>query len=89
MTIEELEVLENNIENKTDFFIYLNAFKELYIESNGDLWENPLFNDYIEGCYGFSLGIAGYYKNTNQNIDIEKITWKMAAKIITSGSSHS
>lgn len=89
MTIEELETQKNNIKNRTDFLKYLNDLKELYIESNGDLWENDLFNDYIDGCYGFSLGISGYYKNIEKSVDIEKITWKMVAEIITAGAVHS
>jgi hypothetical protein len=47
-----------------------------------DDWENNDLKSYIDGFYGVALSIDGYYKNINQHIDTEKLTWNMLTKML-------
>ena len=67
----------SEIKNKEDF---LNSLKEL--SKNTDNWENLKTKEFIEALISYSEDIDGYYKNTNQNTDSEKASWKLFSDII-------
>jgi len=53
---------------------------------NKEQWENKTIEDYLEAMYRYVEDIDGYYKNTNQDIDLEKIDWKFFADILKGSS---
>nr|WP_314495423.1 hypothetical protein [uncultured Chryseobacterium sp.] len=43
---------------------------------------NKTIKDYLEAMSRYVGDIDGYHKNTNQDIDLEKIDWKVFADIL-------
>ena len=45
----------------------------LIYERSEEQWENKTIKDYLEAVSRYTEDIDGYYKNTNQEIDLEKV----------------
>ena len=67
----------SSINTKEDF---VKSLQEL--SKNKDKWENLKTQDFIEALISYAQDIDGYYKNTNQNTDSEKASWKLFSDII-------
>jgi hypothetical protein len=60
------------------FVDYLNAdFRE-----RPDEWENNTLEGFLGGLSGFAQDMAGFYKNMGESIDVETVTWRMAAQML-------
>lgn len=84
MTGDDLYDLAENIQSRDDFLDFLKKMIESY-DNHIEDWENKNVRDFISGLSIFAEEIDGYYLNMNENVDIEKITWKMAAQILHAG----
>ncbi|OBW43386.1 hypothetical protein AB670_00148 [Chryseobacterium sp. MOF25P] len=56
---------------KKEFTQFIDKFRADFIE-NKEQWENNTVKDYLEEMSRYVEDIDGYYKNTNQEIDLEK-----------------
>lgn len=56
------------------------------LRNNQEEFENKTLDDFLEALGSYAEDIAGYYKNTNQHVDLEKVNWKVFADIITGAS---
>jgi hypothetical protein len=81
MDSDDFYDFSEKVESKDDFIKFLEGLLQ-NLHDYPDDWDNNDLKSYIDGFYGFVLSIDGYYKNTNQNIDTEKITWNMLAKMM-------
>lgn len=57
---------------KQEFIHFIENLKTNFIE-NKEQWENKTIEDYLEAMSRYVEDIDGYYENTNQDIDLEKI----------------
>ena len=71
----------NKVETKEDFEQFLLLFIEDF-KNNKPEWENCSLEHYLEGLYGFTSDIDGYYQNMKQDVDTTQISWKMMARIL-------
>jgi len=51
-------------------------------KNNKPEWENCSIEHYLEGLYGFTSDIDGYYQNMKQDVDTTQASWKMMARIL-------
>ena len=82
MNCDDLAVLANAVKSRSDFLNFLDELNENY-RSHGDEWENNTLDRFLEAYSAFAHAIGGYYKNMHEEVDIETITWRMAAQILT------
>lgn len=71
--------------NKSEFIQFVENLRLDFIE-NKEQWENKTIKDYLEAMSRYVEDIDGYHKNTNQDIDLEKIDWKVFADILKGSS---
>lgn len=70
---------------KQEFIHFIENLKTDFIE-NKEQWENKTIEDYLEAMSRYVEDIDGYYENTNQDIDLEKIDWKVFADVLKGSS---
>lgn len=70
---------------KQEFIQFINNLKTDFIE-NKKQWGNTTIEAYLEAMSRYVEDIPGYYKNTNQNIDLENINWKVFSDILKGSS---
>ncbi|MEQ1734151.1 MAG: hypothetical protein ABL940_10780 [Bacteroidia bacterium] len=75
------------IETKKDFDIFLEMLLN-NLRNNETDWENNNLENYVDGIYGFTGSLNGYYMHRNENINLEKPTWKMIATILVAARNH-
>lgn len=71
--------------NKSEFIQFIENLRTDFVE-NKEQWENKTIEDYLEAISRYTEDIDGYYKNTNHDIDLEKIDWKVFADILKGSS---
>lgn len=57
---------------KQEFILFIENLRTDFIE-NKKQWENKTIEDYLEAMSRYVEDIDGYYKNTNQDINLEKV----------------
>ncbi|MCE3077180.1 DUF7660 family protein [Chryseobacterium gwangjuense] len=70
---------------KIEFIEFIKNLRTDFLQNKGQ-WENKTIEDYLEAMTNYVEDIDGYYKNTNQNIDLEKIDWKVFSDILKGSS---
>ncbi|WLG70619.1 DUF7660 family protein [Pseudomonas brassicacearum] len=50
--------------------------------SNRDEWQNDTLEQFLLGLSGFANDMGGYYKNMGEAVDVDKITWRIAAEML-------
>lgn len=69
------------ISNKKDFEKFLKGLID-YLKTYKLEWENKNLEDYLEGVYGFTHDIDGFFKNQGREVDTNNPDWKMIANIL-------
>lgn len=69
---------------KKEFIQFIDNLRTDFIEKK-QKWENKTTEDYLEAVSRYTEDIDGYYKNTNQEIDLEKVDWKIFADVLNGG----
>ena len=85
MTGDELFDLANAVNNRQDF-IHFTGQMRINLQNRPDEWENDNLSSFLQGLQGFSEDMAGYYKNAGEAIDVENISWRMAAQMLLAAS---
>jgi hypothetical protein len=70
---------------KQEFILFTENLRTDFIE-NKEQWENKTIEDYLEAMSSYAEDIDGYYKNTNQNIDLKMVNWKVFSDILKGSS---
>jgi hypothetical protein len=70
---------------KKEFTQFIDNLRADFIE-NKEQWENKTIEDYLEAVSRYIEDIDGYY--TNQEIDLEKVDWKVFADILKGSSMY-
>lgn len=73
--------------NKSEFIQFIENLRTDFIQ-NKQQWVNKTIEDYLEALSRYTEDIDGYYKNTNEDIDIEEIEWKVFADILKGSSMY-
>jgi len=75
-----MNMYDMEVKDRKTFIQFLDLLWKDFLENPED-WENITVPDFIEAMEAYTDGIDGYYKNTNQDIDAEKVSWKLFADI--------
>jgi hypothetical protein len=70
---------------KQQFIEFIEHLRTDFIQ-NKEKWENKTIENYLEAMSRYTRDIDGHYKNTNQNIDLEKVDWKIFSDILKGSS---
>lgn len=72
---------------KKEFIQFIENLRLDFIQ-NKEQWENKTIEDYLEALSRYTEDINGYYKNTNQDIDLKEIDWKVFSDILKGSSMY-
>lgn len=81
MTGDELYECAKAVVSRADFIRFVECLNQDH-KNNGDEWQNLTLDQFLAGLSGFSRDMSGYYKNMGEVVDVEEITWKMAAEML-------
>ena len=81
MNCNEIYYLASTVKSRTDFIIFVDALNRNY-ELHKEVWENGNLESFLSGLSGFVQDMGGFYKNMEEDIDIEIITWRMTAQML-------
>lgn len=70
---------------KQEFIQFIENLRIDFLK-NTEHWKNKTIEDYLEAMERYVEDIDGYYKNTNQGIDLEKVDWKVFSDILKGSS---
>lgn len=56
------------------------------LRKNHDGFENKSLDDFLEALGRYAEDIDEFYKNTNQEIDLDKVDWKVFADLLKGAS---
>ncbi|WP_455423292.1 DUF7660 family protein [Chryseobacterium aquaticum] len=73
--------------DKKKFIQFIENLRLDFIQ-NKEQWENKTIEDYLEAISRYTEDINGYYKNTNQDIDLKEIDWKVFSDILKGSSMY-
>lgn len=78
---DDIYDLAANVKSRSDFISFVDNLNLNY-KSNRDEWENDSLEDFLGGLSGFANDMGGYYKNMKEDVDVETVTWRMAAQML-------
>ena len=76
---ESLADLAKEISTKEDFVAFLRLLRKDFHQEK-DEWENQTLEQFLEGLYGFSGDMDGYY--SGKDIDVQKPSWRLFAEVL-------
>lgn len=85
MAGDDLFDYAKTVKSRGDFVIFLNYLSR-DLKENSSEWQNGTLEEFLSGLAGFAGDMRGYYKNMGENIDVEAITWRMAAEMLLAAS---
>jgi hypothetical protein len=81
MNGDEIFYLAAGVSSRTDFIEFVDNLNRNYA-SNKDEWENDSLESFLGGLSGFAHDMGGYYKNMKEDVDVETVSWRMAAQML-------
>ena len=81
MAVEDLFEYAKSVSSRADFVRFVDYLNADYRERHEE-WENDNLESFLGGLSGFANDMGGFYKNMGEAIDIEVITWRMAAQML-------
>ena len=81
MVGDDLYDFAKSVNSREDFVKFVGYLNNDY-QQKRDEWQNKTLEQFLNGLAGFANDMKGYYKNMGQEIDVERITWRMAAEML-------
>ena len=75
--------MANKVIDRESFVEFLKQFI-----SEIDNFENKSLDDFIEAMTRYTEDIDGYYKNTNQTVNLKSVNWNVFADILKGASMY-
>lgn len=69
------------VSSRADFARFVDYLNTDY-RVRQDEWENDSLENFLSGLSGFAQDMGGFYRNMGESIDVEVITWRMAAQML-------
>ena len=70
-----------DVASRQDFVRFVEYLNQDYRQKHEE-WQNGTLEQFLAGLSGFANDMGGYYKNMGEAVDIERITWRMAAEML-------
>ena len=84
-TGDELVEYAKTISSKEEFEHFLKCLLQDYKENQND-WENADLSRYLDGLAQFAIDMSSYYANLKEDINVNDITWRIAAEMLLAAS---
>ncbi|WP_431093333.1 DUF7660 family protein [Pseudomonas brassicacearum] len=81
MTSDELCECAKAVSTRAGFVDFVEMLSRDYV-SNRDEWQNDTLDQFLLRLSGFASDMGGCYKNMGEAVDVEKITWRIAAEML-------
>jgi hypothetical protein len=81
MVSDDLFDYAKTVASREDFVKFVEFLNHDFQQKRDD-WENNTLEHFLGGLSGFANDMAGYYKNMGKVVDVEHITWRMAAEML-------
>ena len=69
------------VTSRADFLEFLLALRRDR-GRHPEQWENGDLDSFLGGLHGFAGSMSGYYANAGETVDVETISWRMAAQML-------
>ena len=69
------------VKSRSDFVRFVESLNSNYASCR-DEWENGDLGSFLSGLSVFAEDMGGYYKNMGEEVDVEVVTWRMAAQML-------
>lgn len=69
------------VRSRADFIRFVEYLNKDFQEKR-DEWQNGTLEQFLGGLSGFANDMQGYYRNMGEEVDVECITWRMAAEML-------
>ena len=79
--IDKASEVTPTVQTYEEFQNFLALLAEDY-KANGKEWENAEVGSFLEALAAYSKDIDGYYKNTNQQVDLSVPSWRVFAEML-------
>lgn len=81
MVGDDLFDFAKTVSSREDFVRFVEYLNDDYRQKQ-DEWGNKTLGDFLGGLSGFANDMAGYYKNMGEAVDVEQISWRIAAEML-------
>jgi hypothetical protein len=78
---DDLYDYAKTVASREDFVKFVEYLNQDY-QQQGEDWGNKTLEQFLGGLSNFASDMAGYYKNMGEVVDVECITWRMAAEML-------
>jgi hypothetical protein len=78
---DDLYTYAKTIGSRAEFIRFIERLNADF-KAKPSQWENDSLEAYLSGLSGFAHDMQGYYKNVGEIVDVENITWRMAAQML-------
>lgn len=85
MTGDKLYALAEKVESRHDFLTFVRYLRENLKQAKEE-WQNNTLEQYLGALATFASDMDGYYKNMKQDVDVEQMTWRLAAQMLLAAS---
>lgn len=82
---DDLIEYAKTISSKKEFEFFLECLIFDY-QINKDEWQNPDLSSYLDGLKEFVPAMSSHYRNVQEEIDTENITWRILADMLLAAS---
>ncbi len=81
MVGDDLFDFAKTVKSRDDFVKFVGYLNKDYQQKRGE-WQNKTLEQFLDGLAGFANDMKGYYKNMGEEVDVEKISWRMTAEML-------
>lgn len=85
LTGDELVDFAKEISSKDEFDFFLQCLVKDYVDNKNE-WENVDLLNYLVGLSRYVPDMEGYYQNIGEKLDVNIITWRIAAEMLIAAS---
>lgn len=81
MVGDELVEYAKHVRSRADFVKFVEYLNQDHKQKSAE-WENKTLAQFLGGLQGFTNDMDGYYQNMGEVVDVEHITWRLAAEML-------
>ena len=81
MKHEDISSYADQIDSHADFVKFVQFLKKNYKENSAE-WENDNIETYLDGIFGFTKSLKSYYYLKKENVNLDKPSWRIIARIL-------
>jgi len=85
MTSDDLFEYAESISTREGFVKFVNHLNDDYRVRHRE-WQNNDLGSFLGGLSGFANDMDGFYRNMGEIVDVETVTWRMAAQMLLAAS---